>query len=268
MFFVSRRSSGNEPILPTPPDSKEEDGISTSISDTVVYLSSDSRAGEGNGTLFLTKRHLAWLSSNDLNKGFGLSYASLNTHSVCTDHSEFPADCLLLSIDSKSSSDSSAAQDRSIGHVAIKNDSSQMSVDGGSHNSHYDTSAAAAVQSPMLSDRDPVQYISGIAYVRIVFKTKKILDDMYYTLSRLVDAFEANEAKMSQNDDEHVAALLDDIENSLTFLDSVDGATGTEADHGQFEDAEETYGDAQQTSSSETDMVVDSKTNRKNANGK
>jgi len=262
MFFVNRRSSSNEPILPSLSDSKEEDAISTTISNSLLFLSSDSMAGEGNGTLFLTKKHLVWLADKDLNKGFGVSYASLNTHSVCPRQDEFPADCLLLSIDSKSSSDSYVQDTSNNGRSSTKNDSSHMSVDDS--NSH---NGSAAVQSSTIS-QGPFQYISGIAYVRIVFQTKKILEDMYYTLCRLIDTFEADEAK-THVDDQHVSALLEDIENSLTFVNSQEGAA---VDGGQFEDADEANAaEAQpEPSASVTDMmVIDSKTNRnKGSRGK
>jgi len=82
--------STNRPLLDV------EESISFTADNIELYLGADKR--EGKGTLFVTTKHLIWLSS-DRSTGYRTDYPYVLLHAVSRDPSSFPRPCLYAQLD-------------------------------------------------------------------------------------------------------------------------------------------------------------------------
>jgi hypothetical protein len=57
--------------------------------------------GEGVGSLYITNKHVIWLSDEDIQKGISIDFPYITLHAVCRDTNLFPLPCIYCQLDSE-----------------------------------------------------------------------------------------------------------------------------------------------------------------------
>jgi len=90
MQLLSSRASSTMPHL------GDDEEIKHTENATTLMLGQSS---EGIGSLFLTTKHVIWLSSTNENKGYSFNYQMISLHAICRDPESFPEPCLYCQLD-------------------------------------------------------------------------------------------------------------------------------------------------------------------------
>jgi len=93
LLQVSQRQPDGSPVL--------EEGENVIRSEPNVALFFDVERSEGVGSLFITSKHVIWLSAEDQAKGFSMDYYFISIHALSTDTSSFPHSCIYCQLESE-----------------------------------------------------------------------------------------------------------------------------------------------------------------------
>eukprot|EP01089_Gocevia_fonbrunei_P021711 TRINITY_DN8528_c0_g1_i1.p1 TRINITY_DN8528_c0_g1~~TRINITY_DN8528_c0_g1_i1.p1 ORF type:complete len:179 (-),score=39.94 TRINITY_DN8528_c0_g1_i1:42-578(-) len=88
---VTERNPEGGPIL------EAEEQIKHTEQNTALYFGELSK---GNGNLYITTKHVIWLSVEDANLGYSMDYYHILIHAVSTDTSSFPFPCIYSQLSS------------------------------------------------------------------------------------------------------------------------------------------------------------------------
>jgi nucleotide-sensitive chloride channel 1A len=64
-----------------------------------LFLTGGAAAGEGEGELVITTRHVIWLSSADGEKGYKVDFPTISLHAISRDPASFPMPCVYCQLD-------------------------------------------------------------------------------------------------------------------------------------------------------------------------
>ena len=64
-----------------------------------LFLTGGAAAGEGEGELVITTRHVIWLSSADAEKGYKVDFPTISLHAISRDLGSFPMPCVYCQLD-------------------------------------------------------------------------------------------------------------------------------------------------------------------------
>lgn len=144
-----------------------EESISFTSDNTRLFLRADK--AEGDGTLFVTTKHLIWLSA-DRSVGYRMDYPYLLLHAVCRDTSSFPHPCLYAQLDDEVAED--AFQSASMRQVMPTAAAASAASAG-----------AASIDEDGDDDDEDAAEDSPISDLRFVPANPDILDALYKAVS-------------------------------------------------------------------------------------
>jgi hypothetical protein len=93
LLTVSERRPDGSPVL--------DEGESVIQETQNVALFFDTTQMEGVGTLFITSKHVIWLSAGDASKGYSMDYYFISLHALSTDTTTFPHPCIYCQLESE-----------------------------------------------------------------------------------------------------------------------------------------------------------------------
>lgn len=64
-----------------------------------LFLTGGAPAGEGEGELVITTRHVIWLCSRDKDKGYKVDFPTISLHAISRDPASFPMPCVYCQLD-------------------------------------------------------------------------------------------------------------------------------------------------------------------------
>ncbi|KAL6060388.1 Methylosome subunit pICln [Balamuthia mandrillaris] len=92
LIAAQERRSDGTPVLP-----EEDEEVRLVQPHATLYLG---ETKEGEGTLYVTTKHVIWLSAEDESKGYSMDFYYILLHAISRDSSAFPYPCIYCQLDS------------------------------------------------------------------------------------------------------------------------------------------------------------------------
>ncbi|OAE18589.1 hypothetical protein AXG93_1923s1450 [Marchantia polymorpha subsp. ruderalis] len=206
LVAITERAADGGPLLNT----GEDESIAHVAPDVGIVL--EEGPVQQNGTLYITTKRLIWLSNDNLQKGYAVSFLSLSMHAISRNPNAYPVPCIYTQVTIMLFT----LPPRSVAMVAFiyfpGDGAETVQIESGDSDSEYEE--ADDMEDSLETECDEEEDLSKVEEMRLVPRDPDILDQIFQVLC---------DCALLNPDPTGVEVTLG---SGLTFQQKYDGWTG------------------------------------------